>query len=603
MSEKKYLVDGDYLKRTLITTDYKDTSYALAELIDNSIESAVNINEKCNSEIICVEKNFKLKSNKIVKRIREILIYDDAGGMDKEMLEDALRTSKGSNINNEVVGKGKLGKYGIGLPQASIGTSDKVEIYSWQNNKKPLFVEVDRNKITQDLESLVAPTAVEKEIPDKYLSLISSDIKPHGTLVIWADVTRATWTTNKGLFNNAENTLGRLFRNYINDKTINIKLKAYEETNDNLTLFKEHVIRPNDPLYLSSNSNFPTSDNNKKDIFELYSEKTYPVKIDDNKTANVRIKFTFCSKEERERYANKQSRAMTHLANNIGVSICRSGRELVTNNSWSLGYTPTERWWGCEIDFDKDLDVLFGVTKDKQRVKNLNNRNLKEEAEANGFTDIEFKEDLIDKDEGALTIYEISQYINTQLSAIRKMITKQTKGSNSGQGVGGGTSAAATVRGVKVRIGQGNVAEGDGDDMPDKDKEISIKDKLKDSGLTEEQINNYTRYIIEKDLNYIFISKEIVGSVLFDFQLDRNLKYIVINTKHPMYEYFYGLVEEQDLKDEEEPKSLTCLRIIISSWIRMEEETSETQREDLEEIRSRWGFIAKQIFNEIPQNI
>ena len=594
MENEQLWIDGGYLRDTLVTTDYKDTSYALAELIDNSIESAIENNIKCDCEIICIEKSLGL-GERTIKRVKEILVYDNAGGMTPEILKNSLRIQKGSRTNDEVVGKGKLGKYGIGLPQASIGNSDVVEIYSWRDGET-FYHKLDKNELTNDIKTLVVPDPVKAEVPEKYMKLISSEIKKNGTLVIWSDVKRATWTTNKGLFKNAEDTLGRIFRNYINDGSVKIKLRAFEEFDNNLNLFREQIIRVNDPLYLMGNSNFPSE---KSDIFKEYNIKKMKVKHGGIESV-VTIKFSYCTQEARDKYSDEVSPQMRHLRKNIGVSICRAGREITISSSWNRGYDPTDRWWGCEIDFDKSLDSLMGVTKDKQTIKHLKNCNLKFDAENAGLSEEEYTEDLEQSDQNQTSIYEISNVINAQISTIRSLLTKQTAGSR-GNKPGGRKSAVATGQGVKKRVFAGYTAPGDKPVMTEIDKTKSLEEQLKESGYTDEQIKEYVKYAIEKDLNYIYLSRNIPGTALFDLLIDKNMKYILINNTHPLYEYFYQIVENQDLKGEEEPDSLVSIRLLISSWIRMEEETPEEERDKLIDVRARWGLISKQFFNEVKK--
>ena len=58
---------------------------------------------------------------------------------------------------------------------------------------------------------------------------------------------------------------------------------------------------------------------------------------------------------------------------NMGISIVRENRELVLDDFFVRGGAsgagsgiPQNRWWGCEVRFDRGCDDLFGVDHNKQ---------------------------------------------------------------------------------------------------------------------------------------------------------------------------------------------------------------------------------------------
>jgi hypothetical protein len=593
-----FFIDGEYVRDGVITSNYKTTAHAISELIDNSIESAFEANLKCNCEIICLEKN----SNG-TKRIKEILILDDAGGMDPELLKISLKIGRKTR-KAQANKKAALGKYGIGLPEASMANSDVVEVYSWQKGKV-FYTFFDRNKITSDINTLKIPDPIEKEIPEKYKKLISSEIKQHGTLIVWSDVQsdRASWVTNKGLFKNAEDVLGKTYRHYIANGSLKINLRAFDEDSDTHILSREHIIRSNDPLYLDPNSTFPAENGDPKNIFMEYSNREIEVALPNGIKTKVKIKISHATKENRLKYEKKQSAQMVHLKKNMGVSIMRAGREITHNMSWNNDNT-TERWWGCEISFEENCDKIFGVTKDKQHARNLENKNLNEDAADNGMSIQEYAESIEENDFHLKTIYEISDQINSSLGAIRKIVGKQTEGSRSGNGIGGTTTSRAIKIATNKRKEDGFTAAGDSETMDDEDKKKSLEEKLAESTyseFSEAQKSEFIKNTINNNYNYIFLNKELIGSTLFDFSINMGQRYIFINTKHPLYEHFYKLASQEDMQSGEEADSLVALRILITAWIRMEEETPDNKRSDLEDIRARWSGIAKAIFNEVPE--
>ena len=68
----------------------------------------------------------------------------------------------------------------------------------------------------------------------------------------------------------------------------------------------------------------------------------------------------------------KQSPFQIHLKRNSGISFVRDGREIDFGNfGYFTTYELRDRYWGCEIRFDPILDTIFGVSNDKQGVRNI----------------------------------------------------------------------------------------------------------------------------------------------------------------------------------------------------------------------------------------
>ena len=59
---------------------FKSTDYAVSELIDNSIQAALQANHaKARVDVVCIERRVS-QNGKLLPRIQEIIIADDAGG-------------------------------------------------------------------------------------------------------------------------------------------------------------------------------------------------------------------------------------------------------------------------------------------------------------------------------------------------------------------------------------------------------------------------------------------------------------------------------------------------------------------------------------------
>ena len=128
VNEQDFLVySSQFVTRVVEATAYKSSHYALAELVDNSIQSSLEKStNSCEVEIVVIQKD-----NKIYK----ILVLDNAGGMDPLTLRKSLVFGQGSKLEetkDNRIGFGKSSKYGAGLKQSSISQCIYTEIYSWQ---------------------------------------------------------------------------------------------------------------------------------------------------------------------------------------------------------------------------------------------------------------------------------------------------------------------------------------------------------------------------------------------------------------------------------------------------------------------------------------
>ena len=111
---------------------FKNTAYAVAELIDNSIQSALRIEQKNFEVTLIVVEEKQIVGNRNYNRISEIHVFDQAEGMNEEVLGEALSKGKSKNKNDK--GFGRMGRYGFGLYMSSISQCRKTEIHSWQKN-------------------------------------------------------------------------------------------------------------------------------------------------------------------------------------------------------------------------------------------------------------------------------------------------------------------------------------------------------------------------------------------------------------------------------------------------------------------------------------
>ena len=104
---------------------YKDTDHAIAELIDNSVEAKARL-----IEMIAVETPADPDVPYSRAKISEIAVADDGVGMNRTILRRALRFGDGTRLGRSSRG---IGRFGVGLPAASVSQCERVDIWTWQN--------------------------------------------------------------------------------------------------------------------------------------------------------------------------------------------------------------------------------------------------------------------------------------------------------------------------------------------------------------------------------------------------------------------------------------------------------------------------------------
>lgn len=117
------IVAIDRFIRATRDSGYKDTVSALSELVDNAIQASA--------------RNVFIRIRKTDETPYPIQVYvlDDGVGMSAGVLREALRFGGSTRFNDR---KG-LGRYGMGLPNASLNQAKRVEVYTWQKPKKVTF--------------------------------------------------------------------------------------------------------------------------------------------------------------------------------------------------------------------------------------------------------------------------------------------------------------------------------------------------------------------------------------------------------------------------------------------------------------------------------
>src|SRR5260370_18275099 len=110
-------------------------------------------------------------------RVVEVAIADTGRGVDGILLRRAVRFGDSDRFND----RSGLGRYGMGLPNASVSQCERFEVYSWRKRQHPLWTYVDVQEVASGKLTEV-PEPVKAAIPPPYEDIIDANKAP---LVVW----------------------------------------------------------------------------------------------------------------------------------------------------------------------------------------------------------------------------------------------------------------------------------------------------------------------------------------------------------------------------------------------------------------------------------
>lgn len=400
---------GNRFIEKLVSSGYKNPTYAMAEIIDNSVDA-----QSKRIDIVLVEEIAK-EGGKNSRFISDVFFIDDGSGMNLEQINGCLKFSEGAGTTNS-----RIGTFGVGLPNSSIFVGRRVEVYSKDKSTGRwnfVFLDLD-DQATRTEAGYDA--AVEKQPIFKEIKL-GIDLDSSSTIIRWSKIRNIGARKPETVIERTSKLIGRLYRYVLDD--INISFGAIVKGNPEFDIPLERVI-PYDPLFLKETKTQVTelvwklakADDNSKKVW--YSEsvpnsKEFNTKFhyqkyiqgckenetirplfqkNDNywdlvqsitingKTYSYKIRASFATKSIA--HPGIKSGGATDLGrefrtkmvgnphfNGGNISFIRTKREIECGSYglYSLT-TEKERFWTIEIEFDSSLDKLMGLDYQKQNV-------------------------------------------------------------------------------------------------------------------------------------------------------------------------------------------------------------------------------------------
>lgn len=580
---------------------YKNAAYAIAELMDNSIQAGART-----VQLLCADRETQVEQ-RMRKRLHEVAVLDDGSGMDAETLQIALQFGNGTHLDPDK--QDGMGRFGMGLPSASISQCQRVDVWSWTDGvENALHSYIDLPEINAGRMRHLPPPQ-RKPLPPVWVTAAGKDaFGKSGTLVVWSNVDRVLWRTSKALIDNSEELIGRMYRYWINDGRVSILLKSflYEEPERILT---ERRAKPNDPLYLMANTSCPAPFDTKPMFrpFPAEGENEVPITVRFRGEDHiVRVKFSIATEEARSSEGGKSTGSLPfgqHAARNLGVSVVRAGRELELDPAWATTYDPRERWWGVEIAFEPGLDELFGVSNNKQSA-----RNLAEAAKVDTSAIIKehggsiqaARQALREEEDPLEPLLEIVNRVQTNIGQMRNLIKTQAEGRRRRVRHAESSVEALATDAVRKRQGEGHRGRSDDDEnKPAEERKGEVADQLQYLGHSRESAEALAAETIDKGLKYRIDVAALEGGAFFSVQPKGGVLLVTLNTDHPAYDLLLGARDPKDLPEDPDKlkeKLLSAqsgLEMMLFAWARYEDEQPAEQRRLTQNIRYDWGRMAE----------
>lgn len=592
-------IPADLAIQAMRDSGYKNTAYALAELVDNSVQAQAK-----NVEIFCIEE-FVQVVERSRKRLNKIAVLDDGDGMDAPTLRKALQFGNGTRLN----ARSGIGRFGMGLPNASISQAMRLDIWTWRNgpeNALHSFLDVD--EIRSRVRSTV-PTPQAMAVPTEWRNRAAS-IGHTGTLVVWTRLSadKLTWKSAKVTLKNTGSLLGRIHRRFIGSGKLDISLVGGEDGN----LARESATI-NDPMYLTPVPTMPAPFDSEP-MFNLLYE--VPITVEQDEEEYVVMTRYSVAKPITKDLAGDSDRGHTaygkDAANNIGVSVMREDRELMLDRSWTTHYDPRERWWGCEVEFPAALDEIFGVTNNKQAAtvfNELSTLEWKDLAEGDE-SEKEVERRLKEEGDPKGVLLHLSKSIKENLGRIRETIKDQGRkrprptGDDPTRHGEGDPTEEANKR-WKQRD-ETNPLPG-GPAQPTSTDIDELKEDLTEDGRPAEESKEIVARIVSGELKVLFVDKALGSSgELFTVVPRGPATEVVFNRRHPAFDMIFNTVSADDDLDALSSSELQdrlmnatkAVQLLFAAWARMEREDPQNNSR-YERVRENWGKIARDFLEPV----
>ena len=622
------IIDSRMTVKAMRDSGYKSTTHALAELIDNAIESAAT-----EIEIFGMSR----RDNRTGRfTLDELAVLDNGEGMDADTLRGSLRYGHGTRRDRR-----GIGRFGLGLPNSSMSQARRVDVWSWQSgvtNAVRTWLSID--DVERGASEIPEPEL--QPIPDGYREASRSGFGDSGTLVVWSHLDRVEWKQASTTFKHTETLLGRIYRRFLARSSE--RLHADDSRGDEIgpprtitcipILDNEGIVevqetdivevRPNDPLYLMTGTSCPEQygpgpmfselDGSPFAVPVMYQGHEYDVRVRAS-YARVHVRDSLAPEADwPEKWRGRDAGHAPwgkHADQNMGVSLMRAHREIQLDDSWVSGDDPRERWWTVEVDFPTALDEVFGVTNNKQGTmtfQRLARYDWRREALPGEESAGDVRRRMGEEGDHRTHLVDLRKQISQVISAMQSRVrqARQRRGRRHELDEDQKADAKATAA-IKRRMQDGY--EGESERAGESGTEAEHREAQVDSLVAKHNLDQADALqrideTIRAGSRVRWIQSSQSNAAFFDVESLPNVIQVALNTQHPVHSYLYDImhpdVEEmtEDEVRERLRKAAAAFRVLVYSWARYEEEQTDRDRRRVRDTRVEWGKYAEEFFDE-----
>lgn len=304
---------------------YRGPGAALAELIDNAFEA----------QATTVDISLTTTTDDIT-----VIVQDDGYGMSPSVLRLALQFGGTTRFDS----RSGLGRYGMGLPAASLSQAQRLDVYTWTSKSNVWWSYLDVEQVrTGQMRAVPEPRRRRPPV---------SPTARSGTIITWSLCDRLRLLDMSGLEAVLRAELGRVFRELL--------------WSGRVLVLNGTPIEPIDPLLCSGQNHVGAT--------PYGSELEFPIEVADDRgrrrVSKVVVRFVELPVAAWQGLSN-QEKQRRGISKRAGISVLRSGREI--DSGWFfMGNKRKENyddWWRGEVRFAPELDELFGVSHIKQGIR------------------------------------------------------------------------------------------------------------------------------------------------------------------------------------------------------------------------------------------
>ena len=518
---------------------YKGTDSALSELIDNSIQANAN---RVRIRIIGQEQESNGPGRPKMARVSDVGIGDNGRGMDEETLRRALRFGDGNRFNDRT----GLGRFGMGLPNASVSQCRRFEVYTWQKGSQPLFTYVDVDEVADgSLEEV--PEPVHSDIPAEFRDLADS---PSGTLIVWrkCDHDRMDHDGRADtLERSLRHDLGRMFRYFLAGE--------FE------LAINSQAVKPFDPMFLLPQARMPgdllATQHGDKVEFDI------PIPGGEGQTSKVEVIFSLLPESwQIEGKRDQNSRKARYIDSTAGFSIIRHGREIDLIRSPYHAKHWNASWYRVEIRFEPELDEVFGVTHTKQHAR---------------------------ISAGSALYERLRPLITANVATMISMIVARGKRAHLNKT----TQAEEVAKSFESRLRPLEVIEKKGEEAASAEVQEFIEQQEAMKALSAEDVKSLEHRL--ESFPIIMELEALPGAPFYRTMVVGHSIVILLNTAHAFYEKVYRRIQVSS------PIAKTGIDLMVMSMARSEIQGSEECREWYLEQRQEWSQNLRILLGQIDE--